>query len=97
MSPSEETSETALISATIQAGDYLRYLTLFTAFDGDPDNWLSALPLSETSPWISADRRFLEWIKEQMATNPTFLSEVRPVVRAAEELLSTLPPVMTTC
>jgi hypothetical protein len=58
--------------------DFLRYHTLMRVFNGNIALWLHIL--RNTSRSDSEDARFLRWLQERCAAEPTLLQKIRETV-----------------
>lgn len=61
--------------------DFLRYHTLVRVFNGNISLWLHIL--RNTSRDDSEDARFLRWLQERCAAEPSLLEKIRETVDAS--------------
>jgi len=61
--------------------DYLRYHTLVRVFDGNITMWLHLL--RNTSRNDCDDARFLRWLQQRCAAEPSLMEQIRQTVDAS--------------
>ncbi|HEX8169968.1 MAG TPA: hypothetical protein VF824_05440 [Thermoanaerobaculia bacterium] len=69
------------------AADFARVQILLNVFDGDPDKWLSLIARNGSDD--DGDLPFLTSMKERLADDPSYLDDLRRLVREFAERFGT--------
>src|SRR5687768_7147408 len=64
------------------AANFARMQMLLTLFDGDPDKWLDLIERGDGSADDDADVPFLVVMKQRIAEDPGFLTDMRRIIDA---------------